>query len=79
MTEAPTLKLRPLDERVLAALPEPTAAGVRARHVAAAVYARVTGAEVREAREILRGLEAVGLAYQAGGWWRRPGRSAGTS
>jgi hypothetical protein len=25
----------------------------------------------REVREVLRGLERIGRAYQAGGWWRR--------
>jgi hypothetical protein len=25
----------------------------------------------REVREVLRGLERIGAAYQAGGWWRR--------
>lgn len=30
-----------------------------------------TAEEVREVREILRGLERIGLARQAGGWWRR--------
>lgn len=31
----------------------------------------VTNEQVAEVREVLRGLERVGLAYQAGGWWRR--------
>lgn len=31
----------------------------------------VTKGQVAEVREVLRGLERVGLAYQAGGWWRR--------
>lgn len=31
----------------------------------------VTPEQAREVREILRGLERVGRARQAGGWWRR--------
>jgi hypothetical protein len=31
----------------------------------------VTDEQAREVREVLRGLERVGKAVQAGGWWRR--------
>lgn len=34
----------------------------------------VTDEQAREARQVLRGLECVGRAYQAGGWWRRTSR-----
>lgn len=34
-------------------------------------FLRASPEDVQTVREILRGLERVGKAYQAGGWWRR--------
>lgn len=56
--------LTPLDRRVLAMIDRPT--GVRCEDVA-----RRTRQPVGDVRQILRGLEHLGLACGAGGWWRR--------
>lgn len=64
-------ELTPLDERVLAALPE-SGAGVRATSLLWPVWLRSPGLNgVYEIREVLRGLEAIGLAVNRGGWWSR--------
>jgi hypothetical protein len=76
-------ELTALDRKVLECLPvaeDIDIPGARAQHVADAVVRQpssqlgrmpTTDAEVREIEEILRGLEAVGLAWNDNGWWRR--------
>jgi hypothetical protein len=61
-------RLTRLDERVLGHLQGAFGRGTRARWIA--TRERL---ELDEVRATLRGLEAVGLARQTGGWWRRVG------
>jgi hypothetical protein len=74
--------LTTLDRRVLDCLPmaeDIDIPGARAEHVADRAIRPSTGnirspttdAERREVLEILRGLEAVGLAWNDNGWWRK--------
>jgi hypothetical protein len=66
MSDALLPRLTTLDEQVLALVP--TEGAVREGHVITAMMGR-SGCEVRE---VLNGLEAVGLVVCGrGGWWRR--------
>lgn len=73
-TDTLTPELRPLDVRVLDAIPS-EGASQRAEAVALAVCGKAdapaTPEQFCEVREILRGLERIGMASQRGGWWRR--------
>lgn len=84
MARVPTLT--GLDRSVLAALPGSALDGASTPEevlgvrmglvsepagVRAAAVARHLRLPAGEVREVLRGLEAVGLAQQASGWWRR--------
>lgn len=78
MSEALEPRLKPIDEKVLAALPAGQP-GWRALWIARKVYGRrrVTRREhaefealVVDVRLILRGFEHLGKATGRGGWWR---------
>lgn len=75
MSDALAPRLTALDERVLANLPENGA--IRTGALARLVYrpgrhrTPTSAAELAELDGILRGLEHLGLARSAGGWWRR--------
>ncbi len=76
MTGAALLpRLTALDRRVLDALPAADEGGKRARDTFTAPRVQRWGWDAAAAYEehcaVLRGLEAVGLARCAGGWWRR--------
>lgn len=64
-----TPQLTPLDRRILGELDDRT--GQRPRRIASRASTPKTPVSPSQVREILRGLEQIGVAHTKGGWWRK--------
>lgn len=64
-----TPRLTALDRRVLNAVP--VGSGARRPAILAAAVRGTTALRLKEAGEILNGMESLGLVENRNGWWRR--------